>query len=161
MDVFGIPIFAANAWKNSTNIAKLNHVASIMAELIDNDNDGCADDTAALTKLLSKSTVPAIGENAEFSGKKPCMLLLDGGQTTEMDTQVKSKGYYGRKSMHLYDIQVSGSGLNYGKDGKEDATIEEVYHLMNSDGHVLAHPKELGIGWTSNSLLTKAMDIAR
>ena len=63
--------------------------------------------------------------------------------------------------MYLYDIQVKGSGVNYGKDGLEDATIEEVYHLMNSDGHVLAHPKELGIDWTSNSDLTKAMDKAR
>ena len=135
----------------------MQHVASVLAELIDNDNDGCADDTAALTKLLSNSIV----KNQPFSGKKPCLLLLDGDQTNEMDIEVKSKGYYGRKSMYLYDIQVKGSGLNYGKDGLEDATIEEVYHLMNSDGHVLAHPKELGIDWTSNSDLTKAMDKAR
>ena len=52
MDVFGIPIFAIKEWKNSSNIAKMYHVASIMAELIDNDNDGCADAPAALKKLL-------------------------------------------------------------------------------------------------------------
>ena len=128
-----------------------------MAELIDNDNDGCADDPAALKKWLAKSTA----KDMPWKGYQMCLLLTDGVQTNEMDIEVKAKGYFGKKSMHLDDCLPSGSGLNYGKDGNEDATIEEVYHFMNSDGHVLAHPKELGIGWTSQSSLTKAMDIAR
>ena len=130
-----------------------------MAELIDNDNDGCADDPAALKKLLAKSTA----KNMPWNGYKIALLLTDGTQTHEMDVELKSKGYFGKKSMSLMDCQPDGSGLNYGKgkEGLEDASIEEIYHLMNSDGHVLAHPKELAIGWTSHSPLTKAMDIAR
>ena len=49
MTVFGIPMFATHQW----SAAKLNHVASILAELIDNDNDGCADDLAALNTILA------------------------------------------------------------------------------------------------------------
>ena len=46
--VFGIPMFATILWSEE----KLNHVASILAELIDNNNDGCADDPDVLSMLL-------------------------------------------------------------------------------------------------------------
>ena len=50
MTVFGIPMFATSRWSSQ----KLQHVASILAELLDNNNDGCADDSTVLNKLLQK-----------------------------------------------------------------------------------------------------------
>ena len=50
MTVYGIPMFATSKWST----AKLNHVASVLAELLDNDEDGCVDDPAVLNKLLEK-----------------------------------------------------------------------------------------------------------
>ena len=60
MTVFGIPMFATSQW----SAIKLNHVASILAELIDNNNDGCADDPAALNTIL-----------ASQDGKRVAVLL--------------------------------------------------------------------------------------
>ena len=48
MTVYGIPMFATSKWSTE----KLNHVASVLAELLDNDEDGCVDDPAVLNKLL-------------------------------------------------------------------------------------------------------------
>ena len=45
VEVFGIPIIASSKFENSD---KLNHVASIMAELLDQDGDGCANDPNVL-----------------------------------------------------------------------------------------------------------------
>ena len=56
VEVFGIPLIATSAFAKATEGGKnkLQHVASVLAELIDNDNDGCADDPNVLAKLLSK-----------------------------------------------------------------------------------------------------------
>merc|ERR1719510_311377 len=53
MDVFGVPIYASKSWGNATNKAKFEHVGSVMAELLDNDNDGCVDDPNVLRNLLA------------------------------------------------------------------------------------------------------------
>ena len=53
VEVFGIPIIASSKFENSD---KLNHVASIMAELLDQDGDGCADDPNVLRSILTKVT---------------------------------------------------------------------------------------------------------
>ena len=60
MTVFGIPMFATSKW----SAIKLNHVASVLAELIDNNNDGCADDPTVLKTLL-----------ASQNGKRVAVLL--------------------------------------------------------------------------------------
>ena len=52
VEVFGIPIIAASKFVGSD---KLNHVASVMAELLDQDGDGCADDPNVLRNILTKS----------------------------------------------------------------------------------------------------------
>ena len=41
-------MFATPNWSEE----KLNHVASTLAELLDNDEDGCADDQNVLNELL-------------------------------------------------------------------------------------------------------------
>ena len=54
VEVFDIPQLTAQKFANATEGGrnKLQHVASILAELLDNDNDGCADDPNILVKLL-------------------------------------------------------------------------------------------------------------
>ena len=54
-------MFATRKW----SAEKLNHAASILAELLDNDNDGCADDPKVLSKLL----------NFKDEGKRAACLL--------------------------------------------------------------------------------------
>ena len=67
----------------------MQHVASVLAELIDNDNDGCADDPNVLAKLVAP-----FDEN----GKKTFILQdnADGGEFTEqMETAIFNAGKWG------------------------------------------------------------------
>merc|ERR1711997_215968 len=48
--VFGVPVFAAS----SITDAKFQHAASVLAEWLDNDEDGCVDNPTVLTALLAK-----------------------------------------------------------------------------------------------------------
>ena len=49
MLIFGIPMFASPAWSEE----KFNHVASILAEVLDQDGDGCADDPSVLKEITT------------------------------------------------------------------------------------------------------------
>ena len=49
MSIFGIPMFVSPAWGEE----KLNHVASILAEVLDQDGDGCADDPSVLKEITT------------------------------------------------------------------------------------------------------------
>ena len=48
--VFGVPVFA----HTSVSDAKFQHVASIMAEWLDNDEDGCVDTPVILKHLVAR-----------------------------------------------------------------------------------------------------------
>merc|ERR1712130_1094302 len=50
--VFGVPVFA----HTSVSDAKFQHVASIMAEWLDNDEDGCVDTPVILKHLVAKTS---------------------------------------------------------------------------------------------------------
>merc|ERR1711972_1186170 len=52
--VFGVAVFV----HNSVSDAKLQHAASIMAEWLDNDEDGCVDTPVILKHLLRKDKSP-------------------------------------------------------------------------------------------------------
>merc|ERR550519_2640679 len=52
--VFGVPVFA----HTTVSDAKFQHVASIMAEWLDNDEDGCVD-TPVILKYLADKNEPA------------------------------------------------------------------------------------------------------
>ena len=63
---------------------KLQHVASILAELLDNDNDGCADDPNVLAKLLKpldkakKTFLLPNKEDDDFEDKEEQFLAAGG-----------------------------------------------------------------------------------
>merc|ERR1711910_275218 len=48
--VFGVPVFASS----STTEAQFQHAASVLAEWLDNDEDGCVDSPSVLAKLVEK-----------------------------------------------------------------------------------------------------------
>merc|ERR1711988_1746692 len=66
-NVFGIKIVATNKSKH-----KLQHVAQVLAELIDNDNNGCPDDAKAFNLLVTGIRMSAGG-----ALKKPVFLISD------------------------------------------------------------------------------------
>ena len=155
VEVFGIPMIATNKFKKS---GKLNHVASIMAELLDNDNDGCADDPNVLQNLRAKTTKKsAIG----IKGLTKAFYLPNDYPISDKSREAAmEKKIWFRQSVSFFEVEPTCSGLNF-SNACTDSSVEEIYHFVTSEGHVLAYPKTFGITWKSKSDLTKAMDIAR
>ena len=89
-EVFGIPLIATATFKTS---GKLNHVASILAELLDNDNDGCADDPNVLRNILIRK---------DGSLRKTVILpnLASQGVTESAATAAEKKGFLLLKMKH-------------------------------------------------------------
>ena len=128
----------------------LNHVASILAGLIDNDNDGCADDPKALSQLLTV-----------HDGFRVAALLPNNENVAEATQQaIEAAKYWIGTVVGLDETKPQCSGLQF-THTCSDASIEEMFHLLIKDGHARAYPATLGAEWTSNSALTRAMDIAR
>ena len=154
MEVFGIPILATDKWKNS---GKMNHAASIMAGLLDNDNDGCADDPNVLRNLLKQTPNTMYPTGPKI---KKAVILPNEVGTPEFPMTGEKVGYLGTQPVDLHDCQPNFSGTK-AKGKKYDATIEEWLHFITDYGLVAAYPKIFGTSYTSNSTLTNAMDIAR
>ena len=160
MEVFGIPVLATDGFKKS---GKMNHAASIMAGLLDQDNDGCADDPNVLNAMLMKST------DENFPGKKLQQALVLTNELGEPQWPEETSGKYGYlkgQGLSVTETEPKYVGLKatYHAESQSalfDVAQEEILHFINSMGHVKAYPKIFGSDYTSNSALTKAMDIAR
>ena len=150
VEVFGIPIIASSKFENSD---KLNHVASIMAELLDQDGDGCADDPNVLRSILTKVT--KYGHTG-----RPSMILPNGSATKAQMMAMMAKGFFPAQNLNFGEIKPKCSGLHE-TPNCVDASIEEVLHFITTYGHSKVYSKILGVKWQAPSNLTKALDIAR
>ncbi|WP_035385303.1 hypothetical protein [Ferrimonas futtsuensis] len=134
IDVFGVTIRA------TANIdrTKMLHAAQVMAQYLDNDENGLVDNEAVVDKLVaSKATLVMVPKESDMQalGDK-----LD-GQGTIQD---------------LYGAEVHPGGS---KPGAFDATLEEVLHLITHGGYSQVYPKIFGE--VPESQIADAMDQAR
>ena len=137
IEVFGLGVFAESGLTDSQVI----HAASVLAELLDNDEDGVVDDAALHDKLLdSDAIVPMF--NSEGSPAEYLMM-----------THYQGEGI----GAVLYSDEVDPSQT--GRWGY-DASVEEIMHTINMVGHVHIYPEAFGIE-PDSSLLSEAMDVAR
>ena len=99
-NVFGIKIVATNKSK-----FKLQHVAQVLAELLDNDNDGCPDDAKAYKKLVN-------GIVQQGKTKKPVIIISDtmegagihfGDKTQEI--VLENAGYYFAQGLSIPEVE--------------------------------------------------------
>ena len=132
--VFGIDIYAVSAVEDS----KLLHAANVMAQYLDNDEDGSIDNQLVLDKML---------ENKAF------LVMWKNENDLEIDPP------FDRIGQDLGNDETAPLFVLNGKTGSFDASLEEVLHLVNNSGHSYAYPQVFGqiIG----SELANAMDIAR
>ncbi len=131
--VFGVQIYATNAVPDD----KVLHAARVMAEYLDNNEDGQPDDTT-LTMALEMLGAHLVmfrdaAEESAFLG----MLPPGSGQ-------------------NLYASETHPSGST---PGAFDATLEEVLHLISGHGYMAINPAVFGE--TEGSELANAMDRAR
>ena len=137
INVFGLHIFASKKVRNK----KIIHAANILAEYLDNDEDGMPDNQLVHEHLLKR---------------KACLLMSKNNNAWESDYERFWDIFGGRcraqSLQSLYDVETNPGG------GKFDASLEEILHLITGSGYASAYPNELGY---KRSLLTYAMDRAR
>jgi hypothetical protein len=144
IEVFGVHVVATD----SSEDAKVVHAATVLAEWLDNDEDGVPDDAAAHRVLVEEGAflvMPATERDMERLHRRIDFERLE------------RAGF--RIGQDLYAEETFPSGPPHVKRrGRFDATLEEVLHLV-SNGWVEAHPK--AFGYRPGSRLTDAMDLAR
>ena len=127
VDVFGIPIYAYSEVEDS----KLLHAANIMAQYLDNDEDGNADNPILISTLKSKSA-------SLFMWKY------------EYQITINAQDLGGEETIPLWHDE---------QNGRFDASLEEIWHVISHSGYAFAYPEIFGEN--DESLLAKAMDKAR
>jgi len=140
VDVFGVHIFATNRTSND----KVLHAAQVLAQYLDNDEDGEVD-SASL-----------IAEMTESPGGASLVMFADEGE-------IESSGIFESDVLDSFRIQdLLGDETH--PDGSSaaggfDATLEEVWHLVSAQGYSGLYPAIFGeqVG----SAIADAMDLAR
>ena len=140
VEVFGLGVYAESGLSDE----QVLHAADVLAELLDNDEDGVADDQALLSRLQGMNAlVPMF--NSEEIDESPALL----------DFEENYNGNGVGAVLFANEVDPENPGL-WGAD----ATIEEIMHTINHIGHVHLYPDAFGLE-PNSSLLTDAMDEAR
>lgn len=133
--VFGIDIYAVAGVED----IKLLHAANVMAQYLDNNEDGVVDNQAVLDKML---------ENKAF-------LFMWASQSDLNSINPPS----GRIGQDLGNEETVPNFVANGKTGRFDASLEEVWHIITNAGYSKAYPAVFGE--SVGSTLSNAMDKAR
>ena len=140
VEVFGLNVFGTAGVPDED----LLHASAVLAQYLDNDEDGVPDDLAILDALQSGSGGPA------------SMVMF----ATEWE--IESSGIFesnlgDRALQDLYATETHPGGSS--SSTGFDATLEEVLHLVTHHGWAKAYP--LDFDENPGSSLTDAMDVAR
>ena len=134
IDIFGVSIRGTAG----TRTEKMLHAAHIMAEYLDNDNDGNRDNSLLLQKLNENNATLVMAVDPDELEKFGFRNMPDG------------------VLQDLYAEETLPGELKY---GEFDATIEEVLHLITHGGLAYAYPDVFGEA--PGTALGDAMDLAR
>ena len=135
LDCFGI--YA----ESSISDAKVLHAAAIAAELLDNDEDGEVDDQELKNELMDYDALMPIFSSEWSSAANNFMNNYQGDGVSAV----------------LFNNEIDPSQPGHWGD---DATVEEVIHVINHVGHVSIYPDVFDIG-PNSSEMSDAMDVAR
>jgi len=131
-----------------------DHVAKVLAAYLDNDADGCPDDSLVAQNMADRkaSEITLLTENYQthLNSLPQCVqnYLFD---------NLAIQGQFESET----NPQCSGQTSSANANGCRDATLEEVLHLISNYGYEVTYPELYGSSESSNSLLTQAMDVAR
>ena len=121
---------------------KVLHVASVAAELLDNNEDGTVDDPLIEASLTELNTI---------------MPVFQSENGNSIDTFFDNLDDDGCTGAVLFRNEIDPNQPGH---WGSDATVEEVLHTINSCGHVEVYPSLYALE-PNSSYLTGAMDIAR
>lgn len=131
--VFGVQVVGTATLSES----KLIHAAKVMAEYLDNDEDGFGDDPSVINAMLDANAVLVMAQTPD---------------------ELENSGLFESPLLFRYGGQdLYGEETN--EPGRFDATLEEVLHLISNYGYRTVYPQAFGT--EPGTLLTDAMDVAR
>lgn len=137
---FGIPIFAVSGFDQ----IKFKHACNVMAQFIDNDQDGCADDI---------DVVKSIRESKAGMG-----LMIN-----ESSTNFYTNDFHGQP-LFLDETRPECSGSSETASCR-DAALEEIIHVITHFGVSRVYNSDFGECYNGNgsnrSTLQVQMDLAR
>jgi len=133
--VFNIPIYAVEGVED----VKLYHAANVMAEYLDNDEDGKVDNAKVYDILIAKKAFLFMWKDA---------------------SDAKKMGFpKGIEGQDLGNSETNPEFVSKNCVGKFDASLEEILHLITHIGYANAYPKVFGEN--QGSELCEIMDVAR
>jgi hypothetical protein len=136
VDVFGVSVYAAPTVDDS----KLVHAATIMAEYLDNNEDGKVDNQLVVDALINNhATLLMWGEESDLD------------QTDNLPNNILTQDLGGNETILEWHQN--------GHQGQFDASLEEVLHLITQRGFSEVYPEVFGE--KVDSSIADAMDIAR
>ena len=134
--VFDVPIYGTN----QVDDAKMRHAANVMAEYLDNDEDGQPDNTLVVEALKDNHGFLLVWKNESDLNIFDSLEHADAGQDLGAD-----------ETIPVWHTN--------GNQGQFDASLEEVLHLITHIGYHNAYPDVFGE--VVGSSVGDAMDIAR
>ena len=174
IDVFGMYVIAAK----ESPLEKVLHTANVLAQYLDNDEDGFADDPNVLWQLVENNYIMPVWP-------------IDGGADGLTVSEIRQKCSNVNIGAYMFIEDINGNGgdsyvfggiandnsFTNGGDGEWDANLEEIFHAVTW-GWYRAYPEYFANGdwwpWTGienkdliggkgelSSKLTTAMDAAR
>jgi hypothetical protein len=129
VEVFGLHIYATN----TTGDDKLLHAANILAEYIDNDEDGIPDNPKIMKALIEGKGAIVMRKTGRERPTGPCP-----------------------RGQGLYDEETIPKGR---AQGRFDASLEEILHMVTDVGWAGAYPEVFNR--VHGTRITNALDIAR
>jgi len=133
--VFGIPIYAVA----TVDDTKLLHAANLMAQYIDNNEDGTIDNQAVVDAMLSNNAFMFMWKSESDQN------------TVSMPDNTEGQDLGNDETIPAWHTN--------GHTGQFDAALEEVWHIITHAGYASAYPSIFGEG--AGTSLSNAMDIAR
>ena len=145
VNVFGVHIFATR----TTPENKLAHAAAVLAQYLDNDEDGVPDNPLVLSHLVSRDVFILM------PGTEMEMARLD-LESLEAAGYVYGQDLYGEETAP--DFLVDGE-INAPDGSYYDGALEEILHPITSYGYANAYPEVFGT--KRGTRLAACMDAAR
>ena len=134
LDVFGIPVLGTKR----TPPEKVRHAAIVLAEYLDNDEDGQPDNPKVLTTMVKRDAFLFMTKDERSLDRFDFELFVE-------------------NDLHHGQGQF-GTETNPG-NGEFDATLEEVLHLITHEGYAHAYPEVFGE--RPGTVLAACLDRAR
>lgn len=143
VEIFGVHLVATPGVSD----AKALHAAGVLAQWIDNDEDGVADNPAIVEEMESRDATIIMFDFPDSDEFEDFIVDLENEISDPWDLALQD----------LYDEETHPEGSAQG--GGFDASLEECLHLVTHYGYANAYPSVFGeeIG----SSLADAMDVAR